>query len=133
MKDKFSEEVAKDQLQILIDFYDVSLDETEGTKKLAKERLLRAIRQGRLCITDKDGLTVTQTLVHPPGEVKEINYRIIKGVDRARMEKIAGDVAYERMYALAGFASGLGTTAIQKLYGPDIAVAEALATVFLGL
>lgn len=133
-KNKFSAEVADDQLELLCDFYGVDLDDNEsGTKQIAQQRLLQGIRQGRLTITDKDGLTVIQTLKNPPSEIKEINYRIITGGDRARMEKLAGDIIYERMYVLCGFASGLGDKALKRLYGPDIAVVEGLAVVFLGL
>lgn len=133
MYDKLSEEVAQDQLDILTDFYDVDLDNSEdASKKVAKKRLLRAIQQGRVVITVQNGLTITQTLKNPPGDVTEINYRIIKGSDRARMEKIAGDNAYERMYTLAGIAS-IGAKAIKSLHGADLAVAEGLSIIFLGL
>ncbi len=133
-KNQISEEVAQDQLDILTGFYDVDLDDAaDGTKKIARKRLLRAIRQGRLTITAQDGLKVTQVLQNPPGDISEIDYRIIKGLDRARMEKIAGDNAYERMYALAGMASTLGDKAIKSLYGADLAVVEGLSVVFLGL
>lgn len=129
-----SEEVAQDQLSILTDFYDVDLEDSEDTsKKVARKRLLRAIRQGRLIITSQDGLKITQVLQNPPGEIPDITYRVITGADRARMEKIAGDNAYDRMYALAGMASGIGAKAIKNLYGADLAVAEGLSIVFLGL
>lgn len=129
-----SEEVAQDQLDILTDFYDVDLEDSDDTsKKVAKKRLLRAIQQGRLTITSQGGLKVTQILQNPPGEISEIPYRIITGADRARMEKIAGDNAYDRMYALAGMASGVGEKAIKSLFGADLAVAEGLSIVFLGL
>ncbi len=68
-KNLFSEEVAQDQLDILTDFYDVDLEDEDdsGTKRIAKKRILRAIRQGRLTITAQDGVTVTQVLKNPPG------------------------------------------------------------------
>lgn len=134
-KNLISEEVAQDQLSILVDFYDIDVEEDndDPSKKAARNRILRAIRQGKLTITPQDGLTITQILQNPPGNVSEINYRIIKGADRARMEKIAGDAAYERIYALAGLASGIGAKAIKSLYGADLAIAEALARVFLGV
>ncbi len=133
-KNLFSEEVAQDQLDILTGFYDIDLEDSADTSKnVARKRLLRAIQQGRLSIASQDGLKVTQVLQNPPGEITEITYRIITGADRARMEKIAGDNAYDRMYALAGMASGLGEKAIKSLFGADLAVAEGLSIVFLGL
>ena len=134
-KNLLSEEVAQDQLDILTSFYDVDLedDEDSGTKRIARNRLLRAIRQGRLTITSQDGLTVTQILKNPPGEISDINYKIITGAERSRTEKIANDNAYEKMYVLVGMASGLGVKAIKSLYGADLAAIEGLSVVFLGL
>lgn len=134
-KNQLSEEVAQDQLDILTDFYDVDLedDEDSGTRRIAKKRLLRAIQQGRLTITSQDGLTITQVLKNPPGEIYDINYRIVTGADRSRTEKIAADNAYEKMYTLVGMASGLGAKAIKSLYGADLAAVEGLSVVFLGL
>lgn len=130
-----SEEVAQDQLQIFCDYYDIDSESASEEQKkaieIAQRKLIRAIQKGRLTITDKDGVTVIQNLLHPPGDCQDIKYRKITG--KSRLALTDKDSEYKRMYSLLGHLSGLPLNAIAALQGQDLSTAEYLAVLFLAV
>ena len=130
---KLSEESAKDQLQVFYDHYDIDLDslpeDGKANLKLATDRLVRAIRTGHLEFM-KDG-TIKQILRSPLGECPEIIYGELSGNNKLAMKSKATTDLYGRIYALLGSLSGLGETAITKLKGADLSIAESVGILFL--
>jgi hypothetical protein len=133
---KLSEESAQASVRELIDFYRVDVDDIENeTQKagleLALNRLAKAYRRGELeNERDTKGFHVTQRLVAPPGEVKEITYDELKGALKLQMDGLDQNATTARQHALLGALSGLGATAIGSLHAVDLSTAECLAYVF---
>lgn len=131
-----SEESAQDQLQILLDYYDLdseidSMDpevEEEATlirvANRSKARLIKGIRKGLLEITDAEGLSVTQNT-----PAKSIKYAIVSGNAKIHMEKQTGN--HKQMYTLLGYLCGFGAPVFEQMKQPDLGVAEALGALFL--
>jgi hypothetical protein len=132
-KEVLSEETA---LKIVIDLcktFDIDVDaETDKKQKKRIESLLEAmvefVRRGLLEF--KEG-KIIQHLKNAKGEVVEINYKIITGRQKMAMDGKDENDRFEMMYAVLASAAGLPETAIQKLYGIDLKVAESLTIFFL--
>lgn len=124
-----SEESAKEQLNILLDFYDVdleSLDEEGKLKKLIERKLIRAIRQGKVEIeNDTEGFVVKQNICNGTQFV----YREISGMAKVQMDRFTKQ--HERLYALLGFLSKKPIEKVQQITGQDLAIAEYLGLIFL--
>jgi hypothetical protein len=131
---KLSEQSAEDQLNLFLEYYELMEEDIPETQKSAFisacKRIIKAIRLGRLEITNVDGIKIVQTLKNPIGESQTIEYGRIVGKAKIAMKgKVDDD--YGKMYALLGSLSGLGEVAIQKLEGPDLSIAECLGLLFL--
>jgi len=131
-KDKISEKVARDQLDILMKYYDIELDEFEDDQKKAVDqsikKLIKAIRRGQLEIKNDDELKVTQ---HMKKGGEPILYNVLSGKNKTAMANKKDTDYHGRIYAMLGSQSGLGETAIQSLTGSDLSVAESLGILFL--
>ncbi len=125
-----SEKVATEQMQILYDYYDIDIEEATGDPKTAlqnaHQRLINAIRKGRLAIEDKDGLKVTQIV--RGGDTLE--YKVVSGGAKLAM-KAADSENHRRMYQMLAYLVGLTCSDIAKLTGFDLSVAECLGLLFL--
>ena len=133
---KISEESAKEQFQIFLDYYGLDEDDFDDSDvkagmSLSRKKLTRAIRKGMLEISNDKKLVVTQHLKAPKGEISVINYRIVNGTSKISMKSKSSKDTYGKIYALLGSLSDLGDMAIQKLEGADLGVAESLGTLFL--
>lgn len=132
-----SAEVARQQLSIMLDYYEIDgesfLDENQSNIfSQTCERLKKAIMKGRLSITSKDGIEVKQHLKNSyAGEVKILDYAEIAGKHKTSMGKHKDTDHYGRMYALLGSLTGMGDAAIRSLKGPDLSTAECLGFLFL--
>lgn len=137
MENKISREVAEQQLQELLDYYELDEDCFVDEKQSdiytqTCERLKKAIMKGRLSVTNEDGIKVKQYLKNAyDGEVKEFEYAELAGKHKLSMGKKKDNDHYGRMYALVGSLTGMGETAIGKLKGPDLSTAECLGFLFL--
>ena len=130
---KISEDAAREQMDVLYDYYEIDLDSLDGdvrsAVKQSEQKLVKAIRIGRLEIALNDDGVITVTQHVRGGEVLE--YREIDGKAKVAMgSKEAGD-HYGRAYALMGSLCGHGDAVIIKLKGPDLSTVECLGTVFL--
>ncbi len=124
---KFSEQVARDQLEIFIDFYEIS-DKDLTSMERTTEKMVEHIRKARVDIKmDGDELKVKQTL--KSGTM--LNYSELRGRHKIAMKKKEELDIHGRMYALMGAICGDGERAIQELKGVDLSVVECLGGLFL--
>lgn len=137
-KEKLSQDAALAQMQIFLDYYDIAPDELENQAQReavesAVNRIVRGIRKGQVEISDgKDGdISVIQHLKYPPGEVKEIQYSVLKGIHKSQMDNKKMDQNYGKIHTLIGALSGLGESAIRNLKAVDLSIAESLGALFL--
>lgn len=132
-----SEEVAQEQVQILLDYYDIEADteELEPAQKKAISssisKIKRGIMNGIIEITGDNGLKITQMLQNPPGDVSTLEYGRVSGKSRVSMKD--GGSEYERCYQLVGSVTGVGAKAIQNLDIRDLKYCEALGVLFLSV
>lgn len=134
-------EPAQDQLDLLLDFYEIELDDFEDfssdddkvqeAMRTACKRLLRFIMKGYVEITNDDGLTIIQHLKFSRGETKEIQYRIINGKAFMSMKRAHEKDFFGRMYCLLGSLANVPAEKISEFRGADASVATCLGAVFL--
>lgn len=134
---KISEESAVEQLDILLEFYDIDkndieIEEGPEAVQTLMNGLIRAIRKGRLEIkVDSDGkLLVTQHLQHAPGDIDVVDYNIVGQKARLAMDRVKSTKEQERMCAFMGSLSGLGIQGVSNLVGADMGTMNRLATLF---
>lgn len=122
-----SEESAAEQLELFMDYYDVDMNDIPTAQRdavdIACRKVSKAIRRGKIEIRNTDGLQVVQM-------VKETE--LVYGELTGRAKIAMGDKTdYGKIYALLGSLSGAGETAIQKLKGADLSIAECIGMLFL--
>jgi len=133
---KLSEESAKEQLDQLLDYYDIEKDDIEieeGPEAVQTllNGLIRAIRRGRVEIKEEsEDLIVCQHLKFPPGEIQTLEYGVVDQKARMAMDKIKDNRPQERMCAFMASLASLPPTALVKLKGVDMGTMNRLATVF---
>lgn len=133
---KVSLQNAKKAIDLLLDYYDVDLDDLDDTEQrsavqLAINRVIRAIKKGRLEIKiEGESLIVNQFLANKyQGIESPINYREVDGISKIAMKDV--EDSYSRIYAYLGGLSGLGIDSIMKLKGKDLGLVECLGSIFL--
>ena len=132
-----SEDSAIEQLEILMEFYDIDKNDIEIEEGVEAVQtlmngLVRAIRKGRLEIKlDSDQkLIVTQHLKHPPGDIADVDYSVVGQKARLAMDRVKSTKEQERMCAFMGSLSGLGVQGVSGLVGADMGTMNRLATLF---
>jgi hypothetical protein len=132
MSDKLSEDVASEQIENFLDYYeiDLELDVEVGKDMIDRilQKLKKSVQAGRVEF-NSDG-TVVQYLKKPSGKFDTIKYNEMTGKAKLEAEKIAGSKNMARVYALLGALSGLGINAVSSLKGPDLTLAECIGVVF---
>lgn len=133
-KFKLSVESAKNELNKMIEYYEIEIDEIEDENlkkgiQQSYDRAIQAVRRGRLQIKIENGIKIIQTT--KKGEIVE--YREIDGDAKSAMDGHPAEAYYRRAYALLGALSGLGETAIKKMKGVDLSLAEVLGLLFLAV
>ena len=130
-----TKESAKNELKKMLDYYEIDIDEIED-KDLKRailqgyDRLVKAVRLGRLAVKIEDGIKILQTL---RDGATVIEYREIDGTAKTERAGKAADDNYGKAYALMGSLSGLGEGAIKKLKSVDLSLAEVLGLIFLSV
>jgi len=133
-----SKDAAKNELKKMLDYYEIDIDEIED-KDLKRaimqgyDRLIKAVRLGRLEIKLESGIQVIQYRRADEDKSDPIIYREIDGVAKSEMAGKAADDNYGKAYALMGSLSGLGEAAIKKLKSVDLSLAEVLGLIFLSV
>lgn len=152
-KDKYvlGREAASEQFELLEEYYDIDEDDMEDDLgdeeedeisesgkagyRMAKKRLLRALRKGQIEIKDEnDTLRVIQTLAKPPKELGGKNviiYNEITGQAKIPMKKHKDNNLYGKIYAFLSGLSGQEELIFRNLKGADLSIAESLGAVFL--
>lgn len=135
------EEPAQDQLDLLLDFYEIELEDFEEFKseddrveqamRSACKRLKRFIRKGLIEITAENGLTIIQHLRFSKGETTQLIYRIMDGKAKMQMQKAREDDFYGKLYCLMGSLANVNANQISQFKGVDSSVVECLGAVFL--
>ncbi len=132
-----SDESAKEQLEILMDYYDIDkndieIEEGPEAVQTLMNGLIRAIRKGRLEIkVDSDAkLLVIQHLQHAPGDIDVVEYSVVGQKARLAMDRVKSTKEQERMCAFMGSLSGLGVQGVSGLVGADMGTMNRLATLF---
>ena len=131
-----SEEVAIEQVNELLGYYDIDIEaliagdeKSGGSFEKALDHVARGFRKEVLSIDyDKDGkIQVVQKLVNG----SELTYAEISAKNKIAMEKFDPQAGYSRIYAFMGSLCGVGKAGIEKLGPQDLAIVEVLGTVFL--
>jgi len=130
---KLSEESAQEQLNQLLDYYEIDFDDIPTDQKnsfdMIGKKLVKFIRQGRLEIKIEDGIQCIQTLKNGS---TVITYKELTGKAKTAMGTKSAEDGNGRIYALMGALSD-GEAAIMQLKGPDLSLAECLGAVFLAV
>jgi len=142
---KLGVDVAKAQMELFFDWYDIDFQEMyqaakgskdEATIKAVENKLIRAIRQGRVeikgvTVGDEPSLQVFQHLDHEVLGKTEIIYEEVTGRARAAAKTVkdANDTA--RLYQFLGILSRDGASIFEKLRGADIGATDAIGFLFL--
>jgi len=135
---KLSKENAQKQLNTLLEYYDLDLDDiSDETVYKAIEsscnKLLKAIRKGRIEIKEEnETINVYQHLKKPVSEGKTtIVYKEIDGRSKIAMKDNSETDYHGKIYSFLGGLSGEGADVIMVLKGVDISIAECLGALFL--
>jgi len=137
---KLSKEDAEKQLQILLDYYEIEIDDikvTEAKNGLEQtiDKTIKHIRRGRLEIKLDEKLSVVQTMQQGKGgEVSEtIPYGILKGETKMAMRDKKGEDFHGRLYAMMASLGNIGENDIKKFEGLDLSVVECLGALYLNV
>ncbi len=129
-KDKISPESADAIFAGFLEYYEIDLNEIQGTQRRATEsaiaKIKKSIMGGQIEIMD-DHFTV---VVHMRN-AQRLELRELDGKAKVEMGKRENEDLHGRIYAMMGSLTGLGFNAIQSLRGPDLARVESLGIVFL--
>jgi hypothetical protein len=129
---KLSEEAARDQMQTLMDSYDIDqndlvVDQGPEAVETILNRLVRAIRSGTIEILD--GGVVKHNLHVPMGETDSITYGRLNGLAMKARDKAKG--GFEKDCALMGSLGNVPANAMAKLDPVDISIFQRLGTLFM--
>lgn len=141
---KISKENAETQLQLLLDYYLIETkdinqsesfyqqeDDLEKAKKSSCDRLIRYIQHGLIEITDENGLTVTQRLRKPIGELTQLVYKTVTGNAQREMRWAADNDYIGKICCLMGALASVSADVISKFEGPDAGAVQCLGMIFL--
>ncbi len=129
-----SEESADKQVDMFCEYYDIDRSECAESQAEAVEtsikKISKAIRRGtvEISLNDDEDIIVTQTIPLKDESETKIVYGALSGKNKKAMSK---QEDYGKIYALLGSLSGLGDTAISKLKGAHLSVAECIGMLFL--
>lgn len=133
-KYKLSKDAAKNELKKMLDYYEIDIAEIED-KDLKRaiqqgyDRLIKAVRLGRLEVKLENGIQIIQTLRNG----SKLTYREIDGVAKTEMAGKDEKDHYGKAYCLMGSLCGLGDGAIKQLKSVDLSLAEVLGLIFLSV
>ena len=129
---KLSEDSAQEQLNQLLDYYEIDFNDIPTQQKdsfeMIGKKLVKFIRQGRLEIKTEDGIQCIQTLRNG---TTTITYKELNGKAKTAMGTKSAEDGNGRIYALMGALSD-GETMIAELKGPDLSLVECLGAVWQG-
>lgn len=129
-----SKKAAENELDKMLEYYEIDIDEIEDKDlkraiKQGYDRLIKAVRLGRLEVKLEDGIKVIQKT----RSGTTIEYSEIDGNAKTAMAGKSESDYYGKSYALMGSLSKLGESAIKQLKGPDLSLVEVLGMIFLSV
>lgn len=129
---KLSEEAATEQMQNLMDSYDIDkndlvIDQGPEAIETILNRLIRAVRMGLIEVLD-DG-SVKHNLHKPMGDTESITYKRLNGLAMKARDKAKGH--FEKDCAFMGSLGNVPTNAMAKLDAVDISIVQRLAALFM--
>ena len=132
-ENKLSEEVAREQMQKLLESYDIDSSDLEiehGPEWVAGvvNRLVRAIRSGNLEVLDNG--SVRHNLVVPNGEITSITYRRMDGISMKERDKAKGGT-FEKECVFMGSLGNTFPNSMAKLDAVDISIFQRLGQLFM--
>jgi len=124
-----TEKDAQGQIDEFLGFYDFDVEDIDDTKsranvKQAIKSLVKQIHRGRVEFSPNG--TIVQTMENG----QKLNYSVLGGENKSAMKGDTDDY-YGRLYSLVGSLTGIGQTAIRKLTGIDLSIAEGIGLLFL--
>ena len=130
-----SKEAAEEQLEIFKDYYEIDEEYfVPETAMIMNQRLAevnKAIRKGRLEISNAGGLKIKQRLRNTTNGVDELNYSVLTGKAKVQMDK--SDGAHSRNYTLMSSLANEPYATFEKLEGVDMSLVESLGALFLAV
>lgn len=141
---RLSEESAKAQLELFLDWYGMDYEEMfgsdstapEAAKEAVSKRIFKRLRQGYFEVKEEESkgemtLVVVQHLDKPVHGKKELKYKEIKGSHRSSVKVSQGENETAQMYHFLGAVTGEGKSFFDSLRGVDIGVADMIGYLFL--
>lgn len=135
MSDKklLSEQNAREQMQNLMDSYDIDQNDLEienGPEWIATvvNRLVRAIRAGHVEILDRG--EVRHNLVTPKGEVTTITYTRVNGYAMKSRDKAKGG-GFEKDCAFMAALGNVSETFLASMDAVDISIFQRIGQLFM--
>lgn len=128
-----SEEAAVETFQGILDFYDIDFedivnDQGSEAAKTLRNKFIRAIRKGRIETNLSDDSDQGFQIIQHTMNGKTFTYNEYNA--KAAEESDKGRGVSASQYRLLGALSGMGT-AVKKMRGPDLKLAEYIAVLFL--
>lgn len=132
---KISEEVAEEQFDSFLDYFDIDfndieIEDGEATAKTIKTALVRAIRRGALVISVGGDFSIKQILTHPIDDIQEIIYTDKFAKARLAMDHESPKKSQARMLAFMAALSGTPASKLIKMKGKDLMVYGRLTAIF---
>ena len=123
-EDKISEQVAEDQFESFLDYFDIDFNDIEiedgaEAARTMKNTLIRAIRRGALEITTEDGLSIRQILTHPIGDIQAIIYTDKVARARLAMDHESPKKTQAKMYAFMAALTDIPPSQLMKMEGKE--------------
>lgn len=133
-------EIAEEQMRIFLDFYEMYPDEMSNpdmvtATELSYDKLISAIRKGRLEITLDNGLKIKQTLQNKT----EIQYSEITGIAKIQDQKFSKQetsqtaAGSERTYSVMASLTNLEVKDILQFKAVDLSILESLGFMLLNV
>lgn len=128
-----SKEAAESEIEKIFDYYDIDLDEIEDKeqKKIIKmnyDRLIKAVRAGRVEVKYEKGLQIIHNL---KDSAEVITYDAPNAQAKMAMAGCDPNDNYGKIYNLMGACSKLGVGAIYKIPANELPIIEVLGAIFL--
>ena len=132
---KISEEVADEQFDSFLDYFDIEFNDIEvedgaEAARTMKNALIRAIRRGALEISVEGEFSIKQNLTHPIGEIDIITYTDKVAKARLAMDHQSPKKIQARMYAFMAALSDTPPSQLMKMQGKDLKVYGCLTAIF---
>jgi hypothetical protein len=129
-----SDEEIKEQIDLLLDFYDLEIQDESPLKSLS-EKLIGFVRKGRIEIVLTDGKpNIYQHLkLSYKNMTSPLQYGVLRGLNKLSMKDSSANDAYGRIYSLVGSLTGYTSGQIALLEGADHSVMECVGAFFMSV